>query len=110
MKNTVQFVLLMVEVNFLKACDINRACKPILESPISPSISLFGVSAATESTTTISIAPERIRFSAISSACSPLSGCEIIKLRSEEHTSELQSRPHLVCRLLLEKKNIQQIM
>src|SRR5690554_1606453 len=29
---------------------------------------------------------------------------EIDKVRSEEHTSELQSRPHLVCRLLLEKK------
>src|SRR5690554_7772798 len=28
-----------------------------------------------------------------------------IVVRSEEHTSELQSRPHLVCRLLLEKKN-----
>src|SRR5690625_6211002 len=28
-------------------------------------------------------------------------------LRSEEHTSELQSRGHLVCRLLLEKKNKQ---
>src|SRR6266498_1973196 len=28
--------------------------------------------------------------------------------RSEEHTSELQSRPHLVCRLLLEKKNLSQ--
>src|SRR3989442_2769938 len=27
-----------------------------------------------------------------------------IPCRSEEHTSELQSRPHLVCRLLLEKK------
>src|SRR3989442_9550615 len=27
------------------------------------------------------------------------------RYRSEEHTSELQSRPHLVCRLLLEKKN-----
>src|SRR5690554_7133679 len=27
-----------------------------------------------------------------------------LKIRSEEHTSELQSRPHLVCRLLLEKK------
>src|SRR5436305_8930433 len=27
-----------------------------------------------------------------------------LRLRSEEHTSELQSRPHLVCRLLLEKK------
>src|SRR5690554_7016418 len=26
--------------------------------------------------------------------------------RSEEHTSELQSRPHLVCRLLLEKKKL----
>src|SRR2546429_3734660 len=29
-------------------------------------------------------------------------------VRSEEHTSELQSRLHLVCRLLLEKKNIMQ--
>src|SRR5438309_9224167 len=28
-----------------------------------------------------------------------------IDLRSEEHTSELQSQFHLVCRLLLEKKN-----
>src|SRR5690554_7570127 len=28
--------------------------------------------------------------------------------RSEEHTSELQSRPHLVCRLLLEKKKKKQ--
>src|SRR5690554_7600342 len=30
-------------------------------------------------------------------------------LRSEEHTSELQSRPHLVCRLPLEKKNLSRI-
>src|SRR3989442_11184852 len=29
---------------------------------------------------------------------------EELRGRSEEHTSELQSRPHLVCRLLLEKK------
>src|SRR5947209_14748176 len=29
----------------------------------------------------------------------------IERLRSEEHTSELQSRQYLVCRLLLEKKN-----
>src|SRR2546429_4616304 len=29
--------------------------------------------------------------------------------RSEEHTSELQSRLHLVCRLLLEKKKISQL-
>src|SRR5690554_5328925 len=30
---------------------------------------------------------------------------ELTLERSEEHTSELQSRPHLACRLLLEKKN-----
>src|SRR5687768_18102312 len=29
----------------------------------------------------------------------------LAELRSEEHTSELQSRLHVVCRLLLEKKN-----
>src|SRR3712207_7325254 len=34
-----------------------------------------------------------------------LAGVEIISIRSEEHTSELQSRQYLVCRLLLEKKN-----
>src|SRR3712207_8569349 len=30
----------------------------------------------------------------------------VLLIRSEEHTSELQSRQYLVCRLLLEKKNI----
>src|SRR5690554_1307728 len=34
-----------------------------------------------------------------------LSAVSVVIFRSEEHTSELQSRPHLVCRLLLEKKN-----
>src|SRR5687768_18108319 len=33
-----------------------------------------------------------------------MSGFELPLKRSEEHTSELQSRLHLVCRLLLEKK------
>src|SRR3712207_7940970 len=32
-------------------------------------------------------------------------GCLSEVIRSEEHTSELQSRQYLVCRLLLEKKN-----
>src|SRR2546422_4196092 len=32
-------------------------------------------------------------------------GGDCVSDRSEEHTSELQSRLHLVCRLLLEKKN-----
>src|SRR5258705_3898289 len=34
----------------------------------------------------------------------PRTGCEWRRSRSEEHTSELQSLRHLVCRLLLEKK------
>src|SRR5690554_2430323 len=38
-------------------------------------------------------------------AAVPSSGAALLKGRSEEHTSELQSRPHLVCRLLLEKQN-----
>src|SRR5690606_41968763 len=33
--------------------------------------------------------------------------CEVTDARSEEHTSELQSRENLVCRLLLEKKKKQ---
>src|SRR5690625_6346076 len=36
---------------------------------------------------------------------SGLKRTSIIRTRSEEHTSELQSRGQLVCRLLLEKKN-----
>src|SRR3712207_7183458 len=32
-------------------------------------------------------------------------GDGLVAVRSEEHTSELQSRQYLVCRLLLEKKN-----
>src|SRR2546429_7224500 len=63
--------------------------------------------------TSITSAPRR----AICSSCTRCSltraapspgGCRWaragISLRSEEHTSELQSRLHLVCRLLLEKK------
>src|SRR2546425_7587146 len=45
-------------------------------SPISPSISARGTNAATESTVMISTAPLRTSVSAISSACSPVSGCE----------------------------------
>src|SRR5687768_17718457 len=37
-------------------------------------------------------------------AFDPFVGGVALAVRSEEHTSELQSRLHLVCRLLLEKK------
>src|SRR5258708_11535017 len=42
----------------------------------------------------------------ISSRSRPTTGSADLTLRSEEHTSELQSPDHLVCRLLLEKKKI----
>src|SRR2546422_2411814 len=45
--------------------------------------------------------PEELEQDAVAMAAGLL---ESIEARSEEHTSELQSRLHLVCRLLLEKK------
>src|SRR5688572_30991932 len=47
--------------------------------------------------------PVTVRRSA--SGAPGASGGESYELRSEEHTSELQSQSNLVCRLLLEKKN-----
>src|SRR3712207_7115104 len=54
--------------------------------------------------------PERVFVVELSSFqldLSPMLRCAVavwLNLRSEEHTSELQSRQYLVCRLLLEKK------
>src|SRR3712207_7757123 len=50
--------------------------------------------------------PPTARRSLGQARCSRTRGCRLRldSLRSEEHTSELQSRQYLVCRLLLEKK------
>src|SRR5439155_6661658 len=63
---------------------------------------------------TLSQAPKeygRARSKATACACAcncmsrmTIASSSLLRLRSEEHTSELQSRGHLVCRLLLEKK------
>src|SRR3712207_7994457 len=53
------------------------------------------VSAAASPTVAQRPVPRRIALS-----------CRSARMRSEEHTSELQSRQYLVCRLLLEKKKI----
>src|SRR3712207_8258584 len=47
--------------------------------------------------------PERHARRALFDAAHPRAS-ELLEPRSEEHTSELQSRQYLVCRLLLEKK------
>src|SRR5690554_8016054 len=49
--------------------------------------------------------PARGRLRAAAHRWCPPRSDPPLACRSEEHTSELQSRPHLVCRLLLEKKN-----
>ena len=74
MKMTMAFVFEMVPESFRSAWDMSRARSPTWEAPISPSISCCGTSAATESMTTMSIAPDRTSASQISSACSPESG------------------------------------
>src|SRR5258705_9029011 len=45
-----------------------------------------------------------IRYSRVLSVLEPVTVAAVRAIRSEEHTSELQSLRHLVCRLLLEKK------
>ncbi len=75
-KRQIVSVRLSVPASLRSAWPIRRACRPTWESPISPSISAFGVSAATESIATTASAPERTSSSQISSACSPVSGCE----------------------------------
>src|SRR5438270_8800423 len=53
--------------------------------------------------TTLFRSPAAIAFRKSSSSV-PEAPCSVIRARSEEHTSELQSQSNLVCRLLLEKK------
>src|SRR5207253_3711926 len=48
---------------------------------------------------------DRITAGAVRLGNTADTGTVTVDGRSEEHTSELQSRGHLVCRLLLEKKN-----
>src|SRR5256884_6581391 len=68
-------------------------------STLFPYTTLFrSVSAMAKATITIPLDPQTAR--AYESAAPE----QKRKMRSEEHTSELQSRLHLVCRLLLEKK------
>src|SRR5690606_40720570 len=50
--------------------------------------------------------PQRLSQATTSFIASDCQGIHRMRLRSEEHTSELQSRENLVCRLLLEKKKV----
>src|SRR5207244_10947646 len=52
----------------------------------------------------------RVSHGGVLSRLGPVVAELTVRLRSEEHTSELQSPDHLVCRLLLEKKKIKDEM
>src|SRR2546422_5782396 len=53
---------------------------------------------------TVILFTELMNVRAYTNSCSTSVKLNTTTVRSEEHTSELQSRLHLVCRLLLEKK------
>ena len=65
---TTVLVCLITPESLRSACDMSLACTPMVASPMSPSISERGTSAATESMTITSIAPDRTNASAISNA------------------------------------------
>src|SRR5690554_7414690 len=80
-----------------KLCTSSRLCWwPVakLSNPVTFWLSLSRVSSRLE--------PIKPATPVISQVLGCRGSCS--RSRSEEHTSELQSRPHLVCRLLLEKK------
>jgi hypothetical protein len=77
MKITMVLDLLIEAVSLRSAWLISRACRPGCAVAHLAFELGRGTSAATESITSTSTAPERTSVSAISSACSPVSGCEI---------------------------------
>src|SRR5207244_13539287 len=79
------------------AIDAGESSRPLG----SESTNIDGAADAAGATASASTAAmTQVRIGRSSSPCSPA----MFVLRSEEHTSELQSPDHLVCRLLLEKK------
>lgn len=75
MKITTQFVLEILPASLRSACDMSRLQADERIAHLALNLRA-GVSAATESTTTTSTAPERTSASVISNACSPVSGWE----------------------------------
>src|SRR3712207_8700695 len=65
-----------------------------------------GIIAAPIAAYVVRILPARILGTAVGGVILITNMKTFLEARSEEHTSELQSRQYLVCRLLLEKKNI----
>src|SRR2546422_1558439 len=80
---------------------IRRAAKRALGAGLSPVVVVIGHEA---DRLRAELRDLPVEFAVNPAYTGPTSGSLHQGLRSEEHTSELQSRLHLVCRLLLEKK------
>src|SRR5438270_3410794 len=84
-------------------------------STLFPYTTLFRSCAATSGVCSAGLAITELPLASAAATCprkiarGKFHGLMQAKTRSEEHTSELQSQSNLVCRLLLEKKNKQQI-
>src|SRR5205809_6213531 len=83
---------------------IHSSCVSAVASPGAPSAAAYS---AVGGRLRKSPTPPR-RVPRGSAGPSPPDSAAYVQVRSEEHTSELQSRLHLVCRLLLEKKKKKQ--
>src|SRR5260221_10280871 len=70
-----------------------------------PRSTLFPYTTLFRSVSGLALGTWASRFNSFS-ATSRTAGGAVLEVRSEEHTSELQSHSDLVCRLLLEKKKI----
>src|SRR5579872_7543725 len=82
--------------------ELPRACFFFLMIRLPPTSTLFPYTTLFRSQVEFTIQPFECRPHIVDFTYAVI----MLPLRSEEHTSELQSRPHLVCSLLLEKKKI----
>src|SRR5437870_13666707 len=99
---------------YLALCFFFLLLRPPPRSTLFPYTTLFRSRIAEKLENTLKLVYPRSKLEIlVASDCSSDKTDEIMKshvdrgiqlVRSEEHTSELQSRGHLVCRLLLEKK------
>src|SRR5947207_10286804 len=80
---------------------VSTVTVPLARTVSPPLVRLKSVVMATDA------APDTLAVSLMCTPCAATSTvvCTVNAVRSEEHTSELQSHSDLVCRLLLEKKN-----
>src|SRR5437899_7209389 len=85
-----------------------RSVPPFMETPARAAASprTTTVPPRIEAATPLPALPSIVTVPSIIDSAVPQPALPRISTRSEEHTSELQSLRHLVCRLLLEKKNI----